>query len=348
MVASGPSGVGGGVLRDGENLARRRFDHDDHRLATLVVHRVLRGVLHGPVQADRHRRGRLRLDLVQHREVDIVLVDADHPPARLAVEFVDHRLLHLIDQRRGEVIVGRQQLGLRGDHHAGQAADRRGDVVVVVGAQRDQIQRLARAAGLLGQSLRVVERVVERVQRVDHRPGRGDQVGAGPGSVQRVVVEVAGRQHIGAADFVDRGTPWRVGPQRERLMLTKPWMQVGAIPADLPMAFVARHFQFAVVGPCPVLRQMPGVAEADRADVLGVLRAENLGVQVSGLQPGPRRVECFACIAGIVAELGGRRGVAGGQRREEPLGRRRGAIGTRSASRDRCRRDKHRQSKVCG
>ncbi len=339
-------GVDGSVLRDGENLPGRRFDHHDHRLATLVVHRVLSGVLHGPVQADRDRRGRRRLHLVQHRDVDVVLVDADHPPARLAVEFVDHGLLHLTDQRRGEVVVGRQQLGLRGNHHAGQVADRRGDVVVVVGAQRDQIHRLARRAGLLGQPLRVVERVVERVQRVDDRAGRGDQVAAGPGSVQRVVVEVAGSQHVGAADFVHRGTPRRVGPQRERLMLAEAWMQVGGAPPDLPMAFVASHFQLAVVGPGPVLRQMPGVAIAHRADVLGVLRAENLGVQVAGLQPGPRRVERFARVAGVVAELGGRRGVAGGQRSEEPLGRRRGALRPRSAGRHGGRRDKHRQGKA--
>ena len=125
---------------------------------------------------------------MQHRQIDVVLVDADHPPARLAVELVDHRLLHLADQRRGEVIVGGQQFGLRGDHHAGQAAQGRGDVVVVVGAQRDQVDRLAGAAGLLRQPLWVVDRVVERMQRVDHRPGGADQERAGLRCVQRVVV----------------------------------------------------------------------------------------------------------------------------------------------------------------
>ena len=145
-MASGPVGVGRGILRDGEDLPGRRFDHDDHRLAALVVDGVLSGVLHRPVQADRHRRGRRRLRPRAAREVDVVLVDADHPPARLAVELVDHGLLHLVDQGRREMVVGRQQVGLRGDHHAGQVADRRRDLVVVVGAQRDQVQRVGRCS----------------------------------------------------------------------------------------------------------------------------------------------------------------------------------------------------------
>ncbi len=185
------------------------------------------------------------------------------------------------------------------------------------------------------------------MQHVDHRSGRADQECAGLGCVQRVVVQVAGRQHVGAADFVDRGALGRIGPQRQRLMLTEARMQVGAVPADLPMTFVASHFQLAVVCPGSVLRQMPGVAVADRAGVLGVLRSENLGVQVAGLQAGPRRIERFARVAGIVAEVGGRRGVAGGQRGEELLGRRCGPLLFRRAGRDRGRRDEHR-STDCG
>ena len=340
-MATGPSASAAAFCATARISPVDGSDHHDHRLTTLVVHRVLGGVLHGPIQADGHRGGRRRLHLVQHRDVHIVLIDADHPPARLAVELVDHRLLHLTHQGRGEVVVGRQQLGLRGDHHAGQAADRGRDVVVVVGAQRNQVHRLAQRAGLLGQPLRVVERVVERVQRIDHRAGRRDQIGAGLRSVERVVVEVAGSQHVGAADFIHCGTSRRVGPQRERLMLAEARMQVGGVPPDLPMTFVAGHFQLTVVDPCAVLRQMPGVAIAHRADVLGVFRAENLGVQVAGLQPGPRRVKRFARVAGRIAELGGRGGVAGGQRSEEPLGCRRRALWSRSARRYGGRHDQH-------
>ncbi len=255
--------------------------------------------------------------------------------------------LHLIDQGGREVVVGRQQLGLRRDHHAGQAAQGRGDAIVVVGAQGDQVDGFAGAAGLLGQALRVVDRVVEGVQRVDHRTGGADQKGAGLRSVQCVVVQVAGRQHVGAADFVDRGTLRRVGPQCQCLMLAEAWMQVGTAPADLPMTFVAGHFQLAVVGPHPVLRQVPGVAVADRAGVLGILRSGDLGVQMAGLQPGPRRVERFACVTGVVAEVSRRPGVAGGQRGEELLGRRRGPLLLRSARRNRGRRDQHCRSD-CG
>ena len=346
-MARGPIGVGSGILCDGQDLPCRRFDHHDHRLTMLVVDRVLSGVLHGPVQTDRHRRGRRRLNLVQHSQIDVVLVDADHAPAGVPVELLDHGFLHLIDQGRRELVVGRQQVGLWRDHHAGQAAEGRGDAIVVVGAQGDQVDGFAGAAGLLGQALRVVDRVVEGVQRVDHRTGGADQEGAGLGRVQRVVVQVAGRQHVGATDFVDRSTLRRIGSQRQRLMLAEAWMQVGAAPADLPMAFVAGHFQLAVVCPRPVLRQMPGVAVADRAGVLGVLRSGDLGVQVAGLQPGPRRIERFAGVAGVVAEVGRCRGVAGGQRGEELLGRRRGPLLLRRARRNGGGRDQYCRSD-CG
>ena len=343
MVATRPSTVRPRVLRDREDLPGRRLDHDDHRLAAAGVHRVLSGVLHHPVQGDRDRRRRRPLDLVQHRDVDTVLVDADDPPARLAVELVDHGLFHLGDDGRREMRIGRQNVGLRCDHDAGQPADRREDLVVVVGMQGDaQIQRLGRRAGLFGQQLRVVQRVVERVQGVDHRVRRLDQGGPGLRRVQRVVVQVARRQDVAAAQFVHRGAPRRIGPQRERLMLTQPGMQPGGGPADLPVPFVARHLQLAVVAPGPVLGQMPGEAVADRAGVLGVFRAEHLRVQVGGLQPGPGRVERFAGLVGVVAELGGRRGVADGQRAKELLRRRAGTLGPRGASRQRDDRDEQR------
>ena len=211
------------------------------------------------------------------------------------------------------------------------------------GCKRDaQIQRLGRRAGLFGQQLRVVERVVERVQGVDHRVCRLDQGGPGLRRVQRVVVQVARRQHIAAAQFVHRGAPRRIGPQRERLMLTQPGMQPGGGPADLPAPLVARHLQLAVVAPGPVLGQMPGEAVVDRAGVLGVFRAEHLRVQVGGLQPGPGRVERFAGFVGVVAELGGRRGVADGQRAKELLRRRAGTLGPRGAARQRDHRDEQR------
>jgi hypothetical protein len=41
---------------------------------------------------------------------------------------------------------------------------------------------------------------------------------------------------------------------------------------------------------------------------------------MSGLQPGPGGIERFAGLLGVIAELGGRRGVADGQDGEEPLG----------------------------
>ena len=37
---------------------------------------------------------------MQYRDVNAVLIDADHPPAHLAVELVDHRLFHLGENSR--------------------------------------------------------------------------------------------------------------------------------------------------------------------------------------------------------------------------------------------------------
>ncbi len=109
------------------------------------------------------------------------------------------------------MLVGREQLGLRCDHHARQLPDRRGHPVAVVGVQRDQVQRLGRRAGLFGQQLRIIERVVEGVQRAHHRVCRAEELAAGLAGVQRVVIQIARHQHIGAADFVHRGAPRRVG-----------------------------------------------------------------------------------------------------------------------------------------
>lgn len=77
--------------------------------------------------------------------------------------------------------------------------------------QRDQVQRLGRRAGLFGQQLRIIERVVEGVQRAHHRVCRAEELAAGLAGVQRVVIQIARHQHIGAADFVHRGAPRRVG-----------------------------------------------------------------------------------------------------------------------------------------
>ena len=235
-------------------------------------------------------------------------------------------------------------IGLRDDHDARQPPDRREDLVVVGGLQGDpQIQRVGGRAGLFRQQLRVVERVqwIERMQGVDHGVGRPDQGGSGLRRVQRVVVQVARRQDVAAAEFVHRGAPRLIGAQREGLVLTQPRMQVGGGPADLPVPLVARHLQLAVVAPFPVLGQVPGEAVVDRAGVLGVFRAEDLRVQVGGLQPGPRRIERFPGLGGVVADLGGRPGVADGQRAEELLRRRAGTLGPRGAARERDPRDEH-------
>ena len=177
-----------------------------------------------------------------------------------------------------------------------------------------------------------VERVVKGPQHVDHRVGRPDQGGPGLRGVQRVVIQVARRQHVAAPEFVHRGAPRSIGPQRECLMLAQLGVQPGGGPANLPAPLVAGHLQLAVVAPGPVLGQMPGEAIVDRAGVLGVLGAEDLRVQVGGLQSGPGGVERFAGFVGVVAELGGRRGVADGQGAEELLGGRAGAVGPRGAS----------------
>ena len=246
-------GVGALVLRDRQDLAGRRLDHHQHRFAAAGVDRMLGGVLHGPVQRDRHRRRRRTLDLVQYGDVDAVLVGTDDPPSRLAVELVDHRLLHFRHDRRREVGIGGQQLGLGCDHDAGQRSDRREDPVAVVGKQRDQVDRVVGRTGHLGEQLRVVERLVKGVQRVDQRVRGPDQAWAGLGGVQGVVVQVARRQHIGAAELIHRRAPGLLGAQRERLVLPQFGMQPGGRPANLPVPLVAGHLQLTVVAPRPVL-----------------------------------------------------------------------------------------------
>ena len=56
-----------------------------------------------------------------------------------------------------------------------------------------------------------------------------------------------------------------------RLMLAEFGVQARCGPTDFPVALVADHVQLTVVGPGPVLRQMPGVAVVDRSGVLGEL-----------------------------------------------------------------------------
>ena len=197
-----------------------------------------------------------------------------------------------------------------------------------------RLSGVLRRAGLLGEPLRV-QRVVERPQRVDHGPRGRHQCAAGRLGVQRVVVQVAGHQHVGAAALVDRCPSRRVGAQRQGLVLAEARMQPRCAPPDFPLALVADHVQLSVVGPGPVLRQMPRVAVGDAAGVLGVLRAEDLRVQPAGLQPGPRLVECGPGVGGPVAELGGGRRVTGRQRGEELLGGRFGSVRFRGARAER-------------
>jgi hypothetical protein len=135
---------------------------------------------------------------------------------------------------------------------------------------------------LFGEPLRI-QRVVERAQRINHGPSCRHQRRASRFRVQRKVIQIAGHQHVGAAALVDRRPPRRVGAQREGLVFAEPWMQPRRAPPNFPLAFVADHVQLPVVGPRPVLRQMPGVAIGDASGVLGVLRAEDLRVEPLGL-----------------------------------------------------------------
>ncbi len=201
-MAAGPSASAAPFCGDRQDVAGRRLDHDQHRLAALGVDGVLGGVLHRAVQRDRHRRGRLRRHLVEDVDVGPVLVDADHPPARFAVQLVDDGLLDLTDDGRGEGVVGGQQVGLRGDHDPGQPVENRADPVVVGWPQGDQLERRARRTGLLGEPL-WVQGVVEGAQRVGDDPRGRHQLPAGLRGIELVAIQVARHQHIGAAHLVD-------------------------------------------------------------------------------------------------------------------------------------------------
>ena len=271
--------------------------------------------------------------LVEDVDLGPVLVDADHAPAGLAVELVDDGLLHLIDDRGREVVVGGQQFGLWGDDDAGPVADRGRDAIAVGLPQRDQIERRRRGAGLLGEDLRI-DGGVERTQRVgDGHRGRHQATGGGPRSlaVQRVVVQIAGHQHVAATAFVDRGPRRRVGPQRECLMLTQVGVQSRCAPTDFPAPLVADHVELSVVGPGSLLGQVPGVAVVHAAGVLGVLRAEDHRVQSRGLQSVPGLVERSPGLRGLVAEVGGGSCVAVRERCEERLRGRFRTVGLRGA-----------------
>ena len=165
-----------------------------------------------------------------------------------------------------------------------------------------ETQRLLRRAGLLGEELGI-QRVVERPQRIDDGPRCRHQRPARRLGVQREVVQIAGHQHVTAAAFVHRGAPGRVRAQRQRLVLAELGVQPGGAPAHLPTALVADQVQLPVVGPGAVLGQVPGVAVGDAAGVLGVLRAQDLRVEVGRLQPRPRVVERLARIGGPVAQF---------------------------------------------
>ena len=88
MVAVGPSTSAAAFCATARISPVDGLIDDEHRLEALSVDGMLRGVLHGPVQRDRHRRRRRRRDLVEHVDVDAVLVDADDLPAGLAVELL--------------------------------------------------------------------------------------------------------------------------------------------------------------------------------------------------------------------------------------------------------------------
>ena len=72
-----------------------------------------------------------------------------------------------------------------------------------------------------------------------------------------------------------------------------------------------------------------------RSPADGAFRAQDLGVQPGGLQPGPRLVERRPGVLGAVAQLRCSGGVSGGQRREEFFCRRFGPIGFRCAGAER-------------
>lgn len=214
-----------------------------------------------------------------------------------------------------------------------QVADRFGDPTAVVRTQGDpQVQRVRQRTGLLGEQLRVVERVVEGVQGINRGVGGPDQVAAGLDGIQSVVIHVTRHEHVGAAELVDRRPPGRVGAQGKRLVLPQLGMQAGGYPADRPAPLIAGHLQLAVIGPRPILGKVPGEAVDDGARVLGILRAEDLRVQVGRLQTRPRGVERFPGFVGVVAELGRGRGIANGERGEESRGSRPRALGAGRAA----------------
>ena len=307
---------------------------------------MLGGVLDEPVQGQRDGRGRLGRHLGQDVHVRAVLIDADHPPARFAVQLVLHGLLDLVDDCGGESLVSGQHLGLRGDHDTGQRVERPGHLVVIGGPQRDQIQRAVGRAGLFGQPLRV-ESVVELPQNIGDHPRARHQRASGADRVELVAVQLPGDEHLGATEFVDRGAPGRVGTQLEGLVLTEFGVQRAGAPAHHPLSLVAHQVQHAVIGPGSILGQFPGESVVHTSGVLGVARAENLGVEVARLQSRPCLVERFMGLCRTIAELGGRAGVAATEIGEELLGGRGGTVGAGGARRHRSARGHGRQQQPC-
>ena len=308
---------------------------------------MLGGILHPAIERERDRRRRLGWNLVEHIDISAVLVDADHPPPGLAVEFVDHRLAHLADDGGCERGVGRQQIGLRGHQDTGQPVEPRSDTIMVRGAQGDQLQRAIGGTGLLGQPLRV-EGVVEGAQHVGDDAGGRHQVGAGFRSVELIAEQVARYQHLGSALLVDRGPPRWVGPQFEALVLPQPGMQSTGDPANPPCALIADQVQHTVIGPGAFLGKLPGEAIIHAAGVLGIARTQDLGIQMGGLQARPGFVQGGMRLGRQVAELGCRPGITASEGGEELLSSRRGTIRARGASRQRCGRQQcHRRRQSC-
>ena len=341
-----PVRIRGAVLRDREDLAGRGFDHDQHGLAPLAVHGMLGGVLDEAVESQRDRRRRLGRNLGEDLDVGTVLVDADHPPAGFAVQVVEDGFFDLADDRGRETVVGGQHFGLRRHHHPGQRVEGPDDFVMVGGPQRDEIQGPVRRAGLFGQALRV-QRVVELPQHVGDHPGTGHQIAPGPGGVELVAVEAARHQDFGAAQFVDRGPPRWICAKLDGLVLAELGVQRAGAPADPPPALVADHVQHAVVGPVALLGQFPGEPVVHAAGVLGVARAEDLNVEMAGLQAGPGLVERGVRVGGPIAELCGRAGVTAPQAGEELSGGRSGAVRPGRAGRHRRTRRHDRQEQAC-
>ena len=179
--------------------------------------------------------------------------------------------------------------------------EHRANPVVIGPPQRDQIHRpleeLACSASRCGSSAssngRNVSATALEVAINGARPG--------PHPVDSDKDSRAPRHRFHPLDH--RCPSGRVGAKRERLMFPN-WGCSPGRPSDLPLAFVADHLEDAVIGPRPILRQRPGEPIVHAAGVLGVTRAQDLTIQVGGLQTRPGLVECRASVGRPVGKFG--------------------------------------------